>query len=136
MGDQLITKSEMMMPLLTACPSFQPAWEDFVREWTDDRGDLPLYLALSALARHLIGMLARNETATFPAIFAVVERWHVEGDSYVKEAATVCLLEDLQNMNLHTTTRPEELRAFLGPVSAKCWDKLFGFWERGELLRE
>ena len=29
----------------------------------------------------------------------VIERWHLEGDDYVREAATVGLLEDLQNTN-------------------------------------
>ncbi len=125
-----------MKPMLAACPSFQPAWNAFVEEWKDEPEGLPQYLALAELARHLIGMLARNETASFPAIFDVVEQWHLQGDSYVREAATIGLLEDLQNTNLHESTKPEEFRVFFGPVSANWWNKLYGFWERGELLLE
>jgi hypothetical protein len=126
----------MMKPMLTACPSFQSTWNEFVEEWRDQPEGLPHYLALNNLARHLVGMLARNETDSFPAVFSVVEQWHLEGDSYVREAATVGLLEDLQNTNLHESTKPGQFQAFLGPVSAKWWEKLYGFWERGELLRE
>jgi hypothetical protein len=135
-GGTLITKDDMMNPMLTACPSFRSAWDAFVEEWKDDAEGLPHYLVLADLARHLVDMLARNDTASFPVIFDVVEEWHLKGDSYVKEAATVGLLEDLQNTNLHESTKPEQFRVFLGPVSAKWWDKLYGFWERGELLRE
>ncbi len=137
----MITKSDMMLPLVEACPTFEPTWQAFLDEWTHDEagldgGYLPLYLALGDLADHLIDMLARRETSAFPANFAVVTRWHVEGDGYVREAATVGLLECIQNTNLHTSTRPEQFRAFLGPVSETWWDKLYGFWKRGELLRE
>jgi len=89
-----------MVPMLEACPSFSPAWEKFEAEWRSEPDGLPLYLALSDLARHLVGMLERGDTVSFPSIFAVVELWHREGDSYAREAATVGLLEDLQNTNL------------------------------------
>jgi hypothetical protein len=121
--------------MLEVCPSFRPSWEEFLDYWADDK-DPPLYLALADLARHLISMLAKNKTSSFPRIFEVVERWHVEGDHYVKEAATVGLLEDLQNTNLHETTQPEDFRPFLLPESERWWDKLYGFWERGELLSD
>ena len=122
------------MPLmLAACPSFEAKWRDFLEYWRHD-ADPPLYLALSDLARHLIDMLERQDVASFPQVFAVVERWHVEGNSYVAEAATVGLLEDLQNTNLHRATEPEQFRPYLLPESARWWDKLHGFWERGKPL--
>jgi hypothetical protein len=130
----VITKSEMIPLMLTVCPSFDGKWHAFLDYWRDE-GDPPLYLALSELARHLIEMLAKKDVASFPAVFAVVERWHVEGDSYVAEAATVGLLEDLQNGNLHDSTEPEQFRHYLLPESAKWWDKLYDFWERGRPLR-
>lgn len=129
----MITKADMMPLMLDACPSFENTWRDFVEYWRDE-SDPPLYLALSALARHLIEMLARNDVACFPKVFAVVERWHTEGNPYVAEAATVSLLEDLQNTGLHDSTEPEQFRRYLHPVSAKWWDKLYAFWEQGEIL--
>jgi hypothetical protein len=133
----MIAKDDMMGVLLDACPSFAPQWEAFRDEWREEADDLPVYLVLGDFARHLIGMVERGETAGLPAVFAAVERLHVEGDHYVREAATVGLLEDLQNLNLHPNgTDPEQLRPFLGPVSARWWDKLYRFWQHGELLTD
>ena len=118
-----------MLPLLLdACPSFDEPWRACLEEW-GDRCDLPVYIALSELARHLIGMLDRGETEAFSRVFDVVERWHVEGDAYVRCAATVGLLEDLQNGNLHTArTAPEQFLPYLGPESRKWWHRVERFW--------
>ncbi len=132
----MIHRDEMMSPMLEACPSFSSAWQEFISEWHDDPKGLPIYLALGDLARHLIGMLERGDTKSFPAIFAVVERWHIDGEHYVREAATVGLLEGLQNTNLHGSTRPEQFLPFLRPESLKWWKKLIGFWERGEIMKD
>jgi hypothetical protein len=65
-----------------------------------------------------------------------VEQWHVSGDTYVKEAATVGLLEDLQNTNLHEGTDPDAFRKFLGPESERWWSKVVRFWSEGRLLTD
>jgi hypothetical protein len=132
----MIVKDDMMGVLVDACPSFASDWHAFKDEWREE-SDLPLYVVLADLARHLIGKVERGETADLPEVFAAIERLHVEGDGYVKEAATVGLLEDLQNLNLHPNgTEPEQFRPYLCPVSAQWWDKLYRFWQRGELLAE
>jgi hypothetical protein len=132
----VIDKYDMMSVLLDACPSFAPAWKTFLEEWREEANDLPLYLALGELARHLCGMVARGETGPFRQVFAAVERLLVEGDGYVREAACIGLLEDLQNANLHVGTEPEQFRPFLGPEAARCWSALNAFWygegSRGE----
>jgi hypothetical protein len=87
----------MMEPMLRACPSFHEKWNDFVAEWQHEEQELPYYLVLSDLARHLVAMLERRDTGQFDAIFDVVERWHAERDPYVREAVTIGLLEHLQN---------------------------------------
>jgi hypothetical protein len=131
----VIAKSEMMEPMLAACPSFRAQWEEFLQEWNSE-DDKPLYLALSELARHLIAILAARDTATLSQVFAVVERWHLEGDAFVREAATVGLLEDLQNENLHVSTTAREFEAFLQPESLKWWGKVDRFWSRREIISD
>jgi hypothetical protein len=131
----MIAKDDMMGVLLDACPSFQPTWEAWLAEWAESADDLPHYLALAEFARHLIGMLERSETVRFPAIFRAVERLQLEGEHYVQEAAIVGLLEDLQNLNLHTTTQPEQFRPFLEPESAAAWDELYAFWHQVHLAK-
>jgi len=118
----------MFEPLLIADPSFQPRWTEFVAEW-DDEPELPLYLALSSLARHLLSRLQTGDTAGFDRIFAVVERWHTNGDAYVREAASIGLLEDLQNLSGGNDKRPVTVEPWLGPESRRWWDKLDRFWD-------
>ncbi len=125
----MIARDDMMGLLLASCPSFDPAWRKFLDDWQDEAVDLPLYVALGDLARHLIGLVERGEIGELPAVFQVVEQWHLEGDEYVRTAATVGLLEDLQNYNLHTeVTEPAQFRAMLGPESSRCWDELAASW--------
>jgi hypothetical protein len=131
----VIAKDQMMEPMLEACPSFRPMWEQFEQEWKGE-DDKPLYLALAALAHHLIAMLELDEVATLTGAFAVVERWHVEGDDFVREAATVGLLEDLQNDGLHRSTTPKQFESFLLPESLKWWSKVDRFWSKGELISD
>ena len=125
----MLVEDDMMPAMLDACPSFVPRWQELLAQW-DDEDDLPLYVPLGDLARHLMGLVEREETDELPAVFRVVERWHTEGDERVRDAATVGLLENLQNLNLHDSgTNPEQFRALLGPESQRCWDELAAFWE-------
>lgn len=131
----MLGRDQMFPLLLEIEPAFQPTWDAFVADWREET-ELPLYLALSELARYLIGRLEANETETFDAVFALVERWHLEGDEYVREAAAVGLLEDLQNTNLHNRTRPAAFLRWLRPESRRWWDKIDAFWRMGTLLRD
>jgi len=133
--NRMIGKSEMMQPLLQACPSFQSEWDAFLDDWSEET-EKPLYLALDQLARHLISMLLANDVSSLTRVFEVVERWHVEGDEFVREAATVGLLEDLQNTNLHTSTCPADFERFLLPESLKWWAKVDRFWSTGQIIAD
>ena len=133
----MIAKDDLMGVLLDDCPSFAPQWRGFQDEWRSNTDDLPLYLVLADFTRHLIGMVEREDTTGLSAVFAAIERLHLEGDHYVREAATVGLLESLQNLNLHkNSTVPEHFRPYLGPESKRRWDKLYRFWEHGEMLTD
>ncbi|MBA3526227.1 MAG: hypothetical protein H0T82_04825 [Sphingomonas sp.] len=132
--------NNMMQPLLVACPSFRPVWMEFLTEWEDNpilheeepQGKLPLYLALSDLANHLIEKLERGETETFPAVFEVVESWHLLGTHEVQEAATIGLLEDLTSEGRYATMGPEDFAPWLGPETRRWWEEIKSFWERLE----
>lgn len=124
----MITKADMMDVLLSASPTFADNWDSFRREW-EDEPDPSLYLALADFARHVIATLEAKDDEHLRSIFAAIERLHVEGDHYVREAATVGLLEDLQNTNLHRTTDPDQLRPFLLSESLKWWDRVDSFWK-------
>jgi hypothetical protein len=107
------------MPLLMeACPSFNPAVPD------DDL----LYIELGEFARHLLELQKLNRIEEFSRIALVVERLHTEGDQYVREAATIGLLEGIQNNWSHEGIDPEPFVQHLLPVSAKWWQSLNDFW--------
>jgi hypothetical protein len=127
----VITRDAMLQPILAVSPSFSPVWLAFVEEWRDDPGDLPLYLVLTDLARHIAALLARGADSELKQIFQVVESWHVHGDEYVKEAAGVGLLEDLQNTNVVGEHTPDKCVAYLGPHSSRWWRDLERFWNKG-----
>lgn len=123
--------------LLEADPSFGPRWEAFLSEWRDEP-DPPLYLALSSLANHMADHLKAGRTSPLDRTFEVVERWHVEGDAYVSEVATVGLLESLQGIGTGAFkrmilggTRSADFEQWMRPETLRWWNKLDRFW-RGD----
>lgn len=118
----------MFEPLLVADPSFQPRWLEFMSEWNDEP-EPPLYLALGWFAEHLLRRLEGNDTEGFERIFAVVERWHTEGDTYVCEAASIGFLESLQNLSAGNERHQTTVEPWLGPQSRYWWDRLDRFWD-------
>ncbi len=128
MAASRLTRDKMFEPILVADPSFNARWADFIAEWGDE-ADPPLYLALGSLAEHVLQCLEAERTERFDAIFAVVERWHIDGDAYVSKAATVGLLESLQNLSGGSDRKAVTVERWLGPESKRWWDKLNRFWD-------
>lgn len=126
----------MMGSILQASPSFSPVWNEFVAEYEKEGSELPLYVVLGDLARHIALLERRGTEDELQGIFGVIERWHTEGDDYVKEAATVGLLEDLQNTNVVGGTDSSRFIKYLGPESKRWWAKVNAFWEKGEIIRD
>ncbi|MFC5325870.1 DUF7674 family protein [Bradyrhizobium oligotrophicum] len=118
----------MFDPMLAACPTFVPAWRAFLNHWEDSKEGLPYYLALQDLAHHLVEQLHAGETKHFEVVFDVVERWHCEGDQYVKEAATIGLLEGIQNVSLNRGIDPRRFEFWLKSESKRWWETLNRFW--------
>jgi hypothetical protein len=138
----LITQYDMFEPLLEALPEFRPKWEAFVAEWKDnpnnlpknDPRDLPNYLLLGDLADYLANLLEAGRIEEVRLGLAVCERWLLEGEHYVSEAAAVGLLEDLQNVCQRRKIAEERFTSLLGPEGKRWWDKVNAFWGKGELL--
>jgi rSAM/selenodomain-associated transferase 1 len=120
----MIARDEVMPLLVAACPSFAKPWDEY------RSGPLyeaeQLYLHLGEFAVHLVGLLARGETGELPSVFAAIERVHVEGDPEAREAATIGLLEGIQNVAGDAARGFEQ---YLGPESARWWSELNRFWK-------
>ena len=132
----MISRAQMMGPILQASPSFHPVWNEFVAEYENEGGELPLYIVLGDLARYIALLESRGTEDELQEIFAAIERWHTEGDQYVKEAATIGLLEDLQNTNVVGGKDSSRFAKYLGPESKRWWTKVDAFWKTGEIIRD
>lgn len=124
----MITREHVMPLILEACPSFRPVWES---DLDDDDRELT-YICLGRFAGHLLDLHEQGRRDEFGAIAELVEKLHADGDHYVREAATIGLLEGVQNVWGNGGVDPEEFRPFLLPESAKWWDQLNLFWS-GEI---
>jgi len=120
-------RPDFFTPIIKVDPSFGPAWDAFRERWSGE-SELPMHLAATLLARHLIAKVATKDTAAFPAIFALVEEWLSSPDRYVRRVADVGLIEDLQSSRLHNGTNPADFQQWLGPKATAAWSKTDTSW--------
>ncbi len=123
----MVTRDQVMGMLLAAAPSFQQVWDADVNDPAYD--EELLYVHLGNFANHLVSLQQAGDTSEFEAVFAVTERLHLDGDAYVREAATLGLLEGIQNIAGNRDLDPESFYPYLQPESAKWWKKLNAFWQ-------
>lgn len=120
----MLTREQVIPLFLESCPSFRKEWDRSDQEF--DHG--LLYVVLGGFARHLLQLQQQGQTEEFAAVSEVIERLHVEGDSYVKNAATVGLLEAIQNVWGNNGVDPELFAKCLHQESARRWRSLNDFW--------
>ena len=123
----MITKQQVVPMLLEACPSFRTVWEEDLHE----NGEEILYVALGDFSGHLLELFQAGETKALHGVAQVIEKLHVEGDSYVREAVTIGLLEGIQNVWGNNGIDPELFLPFLLPESARWWKSLNKLWRGG-----
>lgn len=124
----ILTREKVFPLLIEASPQFESIWQEFYEDFKDDREGIPYYVCLGYFASYLVEKLESGNTADFPNIFQVVERLHIEGDYYVSEAATIGLLEGIQNI---AGPYANQFLPYLLPETKKWWKKLNDFWEKG-----
>jgi hypothetical protein len=116
----MITRGQILGTLTEAFPEFTP---------DSDNTDLH-YVVLGDFARYLIGVYKSGNEEQVRKATELIERLHVEGDAYVREAATIGLLEGIQNTWGDSGI---DLKAFgdrLLPESRRWWNSLNKFWQK------
>jgi len=121
----MIIKEQIAIKLLEACPSFKEKYD------ASDSKDLD-YVIAGKFAYHLLELYKSKKLDEFSKIAQLIEELHISGDGYVKEYATIGILESIQNVWGHSETDPEKFTEFLLPVSLKYWNSLNKFWN-GEI---
>jgi hypothetical protein len=133
-----ITQENMMHPILECSPEFLPIWQKFKSDWEDDETTaeegFPLYLVLNDLARYTARLHSENRLQDLRTLFLVIERWYLEGNHYVQEAATVGFLEDLQNPNIVGNIDTECFVQYMGGKTKEFWYKVRNFWDKGKII--
>jgi hypothetical protein len=110
-----IAQGEMIAILQAASPDWQPDAND------------PIYVQLGDYARYILDTIAAGHAELTPT-FAAIERLHVDGDHWVREAATIGILEGIQNNASHRSFDLQSVTSRLGPISLEWWRKLDDFW--------
>ncbi|WP_218060656.1 DUF7674 family protein [Pseudobacillus wudalianchiensis] len=129
-----ITKEQVMGLLLSACPSYTKRWEKYLEENYEDGDEQLLYIDVADFTNHVIELYRLNETEEFEPVFEVIELLHIQGDEFVKELATIGLLEDIQ-LSLTDKQEHDFFIKYLKPDSLKWWNYLIDFWS-GKLFNE
>ena len=111
--------------LLAACPAFDGPYREHVAE----NGEDLLYVAAGAFANVLLSLQLSGDEEQLGRAAEVIERMHVEGTPWVREFATIGLLEGVQNSWENQGTDPELFALRLGPESLRWWKGLNNFWE-------
>ena len=121
----------MFVPLLRAYPAFSTNYESFVREYGPDADQLPNYILLTDLAMECIRLFRDGRLGEVTRILDVVEQWLIAGETYVRDAAIVGFLEDLQNTNLNDGASPDRFFELLGPEAKYWWARVERLWADG-----
>ena len=120
-----MTSSEVIPELLKTCPTFAPEW----KRLQEDGDHELLYVVLGAFARHLLTLTRDENYEELSAAAAFIEQMHVKGDGQVREAATIGVLEGIQNGWSNSGVAPELFLPHLGKESRRWWDSLDRFWK-------
>lgn len=123
-----IKEHEVMELLLKASPSYLKRWEEYIQDNYSDTEERLLYVDLGDFAIHLVDLYKSNKIEEFQDVFWIIEQLHVDGDRFVKEAATIGLLEAIQNVSSNSDLDQDVFLTYLNTESLKWWDQLNNFW--------
>ncbi|KRG63762.1 hypothetical protein ABB26_11190 [Stenotrophomonas humi] len=120
----MIEQPQALPLLVDACPSFRQSWENHLQEFGND----VQYIPAGHLADHLLALHRAGREEVFGPLAAAIERPLIEGSSWVKEFATVGVLESIQNVWGNAGADLHVLTQNLGPEGRRQWELLIDFW--------
>jgi hypothetical protein len=103
-------------------PELRKRFPDFIITPALSEDEL-VYPILGDFARYIIQKFKEGKEKELNDIFKFIEILQTDADDYTKEAATIGVLESLQNKNI-------EMQRYLGKVSLEQWNKLNDFWNK------
>jgi hypothetical protein len=112
----------------------QGAWQEYQDRWPDE--DRNTFNDMAVIAHYLVDCYERGALAEFPAAFSVLEQCLAQGDMQVRDAATIGVIEDLQNIASHRSFAPKAIEPWLQPLSRTAWEKLAASWREVSSLAD
>jgi len=124
----LIIKENMFPEILSIYPKLTPYWHEFHEEWAEV-DEKPLYLILSKLADLIVGDFKSGQKSTLKCLFSLIEKFVLDGDQYVREAAIVGLLEEIQTKSQRNNVDISSMFPLMGEHTKSKWVALQKFWD-------
>jgi len=126
MGQVLIAE------LVAAEPRFIHHLRKDVNHWLQDDGEISPCMLFSSLTNFVLEDIAADHCYNYRKIFALVENYVACGEEVLRNAASTCFIENLQNVSAKID--PELWVHYLGDESrkfAQSWDRFTGVKTQG-----
>lgn len=125
----MITREEVMNLFIEACPSFKENWEAYISSEEDRNSSTVLYSDLTCFANYLVCQKDNEMMIETKIVFDIIEQILQQGDTFVKEAITVGLLEDIQNILISQSMGLNVFNMYMHKETKKSWRDLTDFWK-------
>lgn len=129
-----MTPEEAIDRLVKACPSFEPAWREHLKqEYPNDsagqeKDRLP-YADVAGLSRQVVAAASSGNVGELPAFFAALERLYHGAEPGLVEFLTIGVLESIQNLALGDDLDLAQFTPWLGTRTSSEWNALIAFWD-------
>lgn len=120
----VITRRELKSLLLGACPTFEPQWRSFGKDWGRDEAEWSLTAVMHHFARHLYDLADDGTTETIAESIAVAWRMDNEGTEEVEQAIQLGFVHGLDDFSRRADETFDRLRPFVPPPLHPWWDAL------------
>ena len=106
-------------------------WENYLKlEYSDYENERNDFMDMSAISRHLISLMQKNDTSDFIMFFTSVEKVLNKCDTDTEELIVTGLLESIQNNAIDNKIDiSDSFDIWLQPTTKKRWNELIDFWD-------
>lgn len=120
----MITRRERRDRLLDVCPTFEPQWRSFEKDFGRDYDEWSLLPVMHHFARHLYDLVEDGRPESLAASLALVWRLQTEGDEEVRQAVDIGFVPALDRFDRPAKDCFDRLREVVPPPLRDWWDGL------------
>lgn len=121
-------RDAVMAEFVRIYPSFNASWEVNKSTERDPHSETVLYSDLTFFAQFMVNQIELDSKLEIHLVFETIERLLLQGDSFVSEAISVGLLEDIQNELLNRSVDLHVYDRYMQSETKRIWQELIKFW--------